>query len=97
MPVFLLDAWYAAGALLAEPVDPPPLRRTWEELRPSREVPFGRLSAPDLQALDDWLALAQILAAHDPDALERLGFITRTSSCCWRTSRWSSAKPPIPT
>ncbi len=74
VPVFLLDAWYAAGALLAEPVDPPPLRRTWEELRPSREVPFGRLSAPDLQALDDWLALAQILAAHDPDALERLGF-----------------------
>jgi hypothetical protein len=35
---------------------------------------FGRLTAPDLQVLDDWLALAQILAAHDPDTLERLGF-----------------------
>ena len=74
VPVFLLDAWYAAHGLRAENVASPPVRLMWLEVHPSREMAFGRLSAQDLQRLDDWLALAQILAVHDPDALERLGF-----------------------
>jgi hypothetical protein len=72
--VFLLDAWYAAHGLRDENVASPPVRLMWLEVHPSREMAFGRLSAQDLQRLDDWLALAQMLAVHDPDALERLGF-----------------------
>jgi hypothetical protein len=74
VPVFLLEAWYAANAMLADPAKPPPIRVTWSELEPSRALLAGGLTARDLQSLDDWLTLAQILAAHDPDALERLGF-----------------------
>jgi hypothetical protein len=77
VPVFLLEAWYGASALIAESPDapdPPPIRGTWNELAPSRALLVGGLTARDLQDLDDWLTLAQILAAHDPDALERLGF-----------------------
>jgi hypothetical protein len=74
VPVFLLDAWYAANAMLSELAEPPPIRVTWTELEPSRSLLAGGLQARDLQALEDWLALAQILATHDLDALERLGF-----------------------
>jgi hypothetical protein len=74
VPVFLLDAWYVAHALLPEPAEPPPIRATWAELQPSRSLLAGGLEARDLQVLDDWLTLAQILEAHDPGALERLGF-----------------------
>ena len=73
-PVFLLDAWYAANAMLPEPAEPPPVRVTWSELQPSRALLVGGLTSRDLQELDDWLTLAQILAARDPDALKRLGF-----------------------
>jgi hypothetical protein len=74
VPVFLLEAWYAANALVAEPAEPPPIRGTWNELAPSRSLLVRGLTARDLQELDDWLTLARILAAHDPGALERLGF-----------------------
>jgi hypothetical protein len=74
VPVFLLDAWYAANAMLGEPAEPPPVRVTWSELQPSRASLVGGLSARDLEQLDDWLTLAQILAARDPDTLKRLGF-----------------------
>ncbi len=74
VPVFLLDAWYAANAMLGEPAEPPPVRVTWNEMQPSRASLVGGLTARDLQELDDWLTLAQILAARDPDALKRLGF-----------------------
>jgi hypothetical protein len=74
VPVFLLDAWFAANTMLADPAEPPPIRVTWSELEPTRAQLVDGLTARDLQGLDDWLALAQILAAHDPDALERLGF-----------------------
>jgi hypothetical protein len=74
VPVFLLEAWYAASALFVEPAEPPPVRATWNELRPSQSIPVGGLTARELQELDDWLTLAQILAAHDPGGLERLGF-----------------------
>jgi hypothetical protein len=74
VPVFLLEAWYGADALLADRMEPPPIRVTWSELVPSRSLLVGGLTGRDLQELDDWLTLAHILAAHDPDALERLGF-----------------------
>lgn len=77
VPVFLLEAWYATNALLAERAAPPPVARTWGELHPSRAVVHGALSAADLQMLDDWLALAQILSAYDPTALRRVGFYER--------------------
>lgn len=35
---------------------------------------MGGLTARDLQELDDWLTLAQILASRDPDSLKRLSF-----------------------
>jgi hypothetical protein len=74
VPVFLLEAWYAANGLLLEREEPPSILPTWEELHPSDYRLAGDLTARDLQAFDDWLALAQILASHDPDALRRLGF-----------------------
>jgi hypothetical protein len=74
VPVFLLDAWFVANAMLADPAEPPPIRVTWSELEPSRALLAGRLTARDLQELDDWLTLAHILAAHDLDVLRRLGF-----------------------
>ncbi|MGN6870355.1 MAG: hypothetical protein ACTHMY_18350 [Solirubrobacteraceae bacterium] len=74
IPVFLLEAWYAANELLAEPEEPPRIATTWEELHPADYRLAGDLTARDLQVLDDWLALAQVLASHDPDALRRLGF-----------------------
>lgn len=77
LPVFLLEAWYTANSALAEHADPPPLDRTWSELHPSRSQLVSELTPQELQALDDWLALAQILATHDPDALARVGFHDR--------------------
>ncbi len=76
VPVFLLDGWYSVSALLAERPEPPRIRVTWHELAPSRSLLVGGLTARDLQELDDWLTLAQILAAYDPETLERLGFYT---------------------
>jgi hypothetical protein len=74
LPVFLLEAWYSASALVPEPLEPPPIRVTWHELRPTRSLLFGDLGASELHALDDWLALAQVLAAHDADRLREVGF-----------------------
>jgi conflict system STAND superfamily ATPase len=74
VPVFLLEAWYAANALLPEREEPPPILPTWEELHPADYRLAGDLTARDLQAFDDWLALAQLLASHDPEALRSLGF-----------------------
>jgi hypothetical protein len=74
LPVFLLEAWYAANASLVEPAEPPPLRVTWKDLEPSRSMLVGGITARDLQRLDDWLTLAQILAVHDPGALQRQEF-----------------------
>ncbi len=72
--VFLLEAWYTARGVLVEPPEPPPIRVTWKELEPSRAMLVGGLTARELHELDDWLTLAQVLAAYDPEALERLEF-----------------------
>jgi hypothetical protein len=72
--VFLLEVWYTVNALFVQPAEPPPLRVTWMELQPSGSRLVGGLTGRDLQDIDEWLTLAQILATHDPGALERLGF-----------------------
>ncbi len=74
LPVFVLEAWYAANAALPERADSPPIGPTWAELHPSRSLLVGDLTARDLQAIDDWLALAQVLSAYDRQALSEAGF-----------------------
>jgi hypothetical protein len=74
LPVFLVEAWYVTAAALPERVDPPSIGRTWTELHPCLSVLVEGLTAEDLQTLDEWLALAQILLAHDPDALMQTAF-----------------------
>jgi hypothetical protein len=77
LPVFLLEAWYTTNSALPEHADPPPIARTWSELHPSRSQVVGELTAGELQAIDDWLALAQILAVHDSETLARTHFHER--------------------
>jgi hypothetical protein len=74
LPVSLLEAWYRLNAAVAEPVDSPPLRPTWTELHPPPWLPAREISPSALQQLDEWLALAQILAGHDRAELRALGF-----------------------
>jgi hypothetical protein len=74
LPVFLLEAWYSASARFPEPLESPPIRVTWHELHPSPSLLFGDLGASELHALDDWLTLAQVVAAHDPNRLRDVGF-----------------------
>jgi hypothetical protein len=74
LPVFLLESWYAANAALARPEQSPPIAPTWTELHPSRSLLVVDLSARSLEVLDDWLALAQVLSAHDPETLRQVGF-----------------------
>jgi hypothetical protein len=75
LPVFLLEAWYLTAAALPDRVEPPPpIARTWTELHPSRSVPVGGLTARELQTIDEWLALAQVLRNHDPGELRRMRF-----------------------
>jgi hypothetical protein len=73
LPGFLLDAWYRLRHLAPGPITAPQLLSTWTELHPGSAL----LERPDLEALlraDEWLALAQVLHQHDPDALDRFGF-----------------------
>jgi hypothetical protein len=74
LPVFLIEAWYLTAAALPQRVDPPSMTRTWTELHPSRSALVEGFTARDLQTLDEWLALAQILLAHDPQALTQTAF-----------------------
>lgn len=74
VPIGLLAAWLALAAELRQPPPPPTvaIAATWIELLPA-EAPD--LTAPaQVAALDDWLALAELLAAHAPDTLRRFGF-----------------------
>jgi hypothetical protein len=77
IPVFALEAWYGLNGSMPEPVQAPGVGRTWTELRPTPSLLSGALTASDLQALDEWLALAQVLARNDLAALNALGFFGR--------------------
>ena len=74
LPVFALEAWYALRRWVREPVDSPAIGRTWTELHPASSLFISGITAGELRALDDWLALAQALAHYDRAALTRLGF-----------------------
>jgi len=47
--------------------------RTWAELYPATEAD-GPIERAELVRADEWLALAQTLANHDPQRLRALGF-----------------------
>lgn len=77
LPVFVLEAWYSVRSDVGQPVPSPRLGQTWTELHPSSSALVTEISAAGLQALDEWLALAQVLARHDHATLEALGFYQR--------------------
>jgi hypothetical protein len=74
VPIGLLAAWFALAAALPQPPPAPTIAiaATWIELLPTA-VP-DLTAAAQVAALDDWLALAELLAAHAPDTLKRFGF-----------------------
>jgi hypothetical protein len=74
LDVDLLRSWYALSRRVSAPPQPPALDRTWAALLPAG-VQFQPPS--ELYRLDAWLALCEVLADHDPAALNRLGFFDR--------------------
>lgn len=72
--VGLLAAWLTLAARLPEPPPVPEraLARAWIELLPGAEVELGTAGA--IAALDDWLALVELLATRAPELLDRFGF-----------------------
>jgi hypothetical protein len=67
-----LAEWFALAAWVPEPPRTPRYDRTWIELLPTRPVDIR--SRPEVVRFDDWLALAEVIRASEPEALERLGF-----------------------
>jgi len=74
LDVDLLRSWYALAARVGAPPAPPPLDRTWAALLPAGP----ELDPPsELDRLDAWLAVCEVLADYDRRALHRLGFFDR--------------------
>jgi hypothetical protein len=76
VPVFLAEHWYALREWAAGPIEPLRLGPTWAELYPG-SPPARGLERSELARTDEWLALAQILARYDIDALAAFGFFER--------------------
>jgi hypothetical protein len=76
VPVFLLEAWYAANAGLATPYASPQLAPTWAELHPGSLL-LERPDPAELARTEEWLEFAEVLYRYDLTALEWLGFFTR--------------------
>jgi hypothetical protein len=72
----LVGHWYALRAWSDAAVAAPSVSRTWAELYPALG-PDGAIDRAELVRADEWLALAQTLAAHDRERLHLLGFYTR--------------------
>ena len=74
VPVGLLAAYFALAARLPDAPPPPEtvLATAWFELLPSGLPRLSDRAA--VTAFDDWLALAELLAAHAPETLRGLGF-----------------------
>ncbi|HEX4109028.1 MAG TPA: hypothetical protein VHX88_12900 [Solirubrobacteraceae bacterium] len=70
LSAFLLDAWYTAALRVSSAGPAPQPAISWAELRPSA-------TGMTLAGADDWLALAEVLHTHDPEALHALGFPSR--------------------
>jgi hypothetical protein len=74
LDVDLLRSWYGLAGRVTAPPPPPALDRTWAALLPAGPA----LDPPsELDRLDAWLALCEVLADHDRAALHRLGFFDR--------------------
>jgi hypothetical protein len=83
LPAFLLEAWYALGERVPEPVAPPSLVATWAELHPGLLL-LERPDRAELVRTDEWLALARTLSNYDPEALQSLGFFDRDTDLLGR-------------
>jgi hypothetical protein len=78
LEVDLLGSWYRlADAVVDARPAAPDLARTWAALLPAS----AELDGPsELDRVDAWLALCEVLAVHDRAALARLGFPERHSA-----------------
>ncbi|HEX7299977.1 MAG TPA: hypothetical protein VF257_13335 [Solirubrobacteraceae bacterium] len=74
LEVDLLRSWHALASRTGNRPAAPALDRTWAALLPASADLDAR---SELDRVDAWLALCQVLAVHDPPALERLGFPQR--------------------
>ncbi|HEY3776365.1 MAG TPA: hypothetical protein VGL69_25445 [Solirubrobacteraceae bacterium] len=72
----LVGHWYALRSWSQASVAAPAVSRTWAELYPALG-PDAAIDRAELSRADEWLGLAQTLAAHDPDRLHSLGFFSR--------------------
>jgi hypothetical protein len=72
----LIGHWYALRAWADAAVAAPAVGRSWAELYPALG-PDSTIDRTELVRADEWLSLAQTLAAHDPDRLHSLGFFSR--------------------
>jgi hypothetical protein len=74
VPVGLLAGWLLAAAGLGEPPAVPTVAvaATWIDALPPAAIDLT--ATGQIGALDDWLALAELLAAHAPEMLQRFDF-----------------------
>ena len=74
VPIGLLAAWLPLAAALRPPlaIPTPAVAATWIELLPSEAPDFT--ATGQIGALDDWLALAELLTEYAPETLQRLDF-----------------------
>ena len=74
VPIGLLAAWLPLAAALRPPlaIPTPAVAATWIDLLPSEAPDFA--ATGQIGALDDWLALAELLAEYAPETLQRLDF-----------------------
>ncbi len=70
----MLAAWLPLAAALRPPlaIPTPAVAATWIDLLPSEAPDFT--ATGQIGALDDWLALAELLAEYAPETLQRLEF-----------------------
>jgi conflict system STAND superfamily ATPase len=75
----LLESWHrlAKGLPRGDRPRPPLVEATWFELVPTMLPDFD--SREEVNRFDDWLWLAEIVAEHEPQRLEDLGFPGRHS------------------
>jgi hypothetical protein len=71
----LLRAWFTVAARLPETQPPPALARAFLESAP--ELPLRWTTARDIDDLDAWLRLVEVLHEFAPAELEALGFAAR--------------------
>lgn len=74
VPSGLLSVWFALAAALPQPPPTPiaAIAASWIELLPADASDLT--AAAQIVALDDWLALAELLIDNAPETLRRFGF-----------------------